>query len=76
MKFSYLKILFVTLYLFNILFSKNITISGDILDAENGEPIPYANIVILDTNLGTSSDIDGHFILPQVPINEYLELII
>ena len=67
----------ITFILINIIFASNfllsntITISGDIKDKNTGEPIPYANIVLINANLGTSSDIDGHFIIPRVPINGY-----
>ena len=64
-------ILISIIFTSNFLLSNTITISGDIKDKNTGEPIPYANIVLINTNLGTSSDIDGHFIIPRVPINGY-----
>ncbi len=36
-------------------------ITGKILDAPNGEPIPAANIVILNENIGTITDDQGNF---------------
>ncbi|PIQ20509.1 MAG: hypothetical protein COW65_14530 [Cytophagales bacterium CG18_big_fil_WC_8_21_14_2_50_42_9] len=39
------------------------TISGKILDAKTGMPVPYASIQLLATNTGTISDTAGQFIL-------------
>ncbi|MEM6358886.1 MAG: carboxypeptidase-like regulatory domain-containing protein [Bacteroidota bacterium] len=36
-------------------------LNGRVLDGETREPVPYANIGILDKNLGTLSDPDGTF---------------
>ncbi len=41
---------------------KNI-VSGRIFDAQSGEPIPAANIVIMNTKSGTISDEKGNFML-------------
>lgn len=71
LKQNYKYILFNLIISLNFLLSNTITISGDINDKDTGEPIPYANIVLIDTNLGSSSDIDGHFIIPRVPIQNY-----
>lgn len=36
-------------------------IQGRISDAKNNEPIPFANVVIVGTTTGASSDLDGNF---------------
>ncbi len=43
------------------------TLKGSLRDADTGDPIPYANIGILDKNRGTLSEPDGTFelVLPQ-----------
>ena len=38
-------------------------VSGTVRSAENDEPLPGVNIVILDTNKGTVTDIDGNYSL-------------
>ncbi|MFA9389546.1 MAG: DUF5686 family protein [Prolixibacteraceae bacterium] len=38
-------------------------IKGKVIDANTSEPIPFVNIVFVDTNLGTISDVDGDFSL-------------
>lgn len=36
-------------------------IMGKVIDAETGDPIPFANVVIKGTNIGTPTDFDGFF---------------
>ena len=44
-----------------------ITISGVVKDKESGETLPFANIFIKDTNIGTTTNGDGFFTLFNVP---------
>ncbi len=46
-------------------------IAGILTDKENGEPLPGANIVILGTMLGASSDIDGQYTILHIPPGTY-----
>jgi hypothetical protein len=41
--------------------SENGSIRGHVLNSRNREPVPFANVVIFNTNNGTSSDFDGNF---------------
>lgn len=41
-----------------------ITIQGRILNKETQEPVPYANIGISNSNVGTLSNLDGSFSIP------------
>ena len=42
-------------------------IMGQILDAEmNGEALPFANVYIKNTQIGTTSDLDGNYIFSIV----------
>ncbi|HSG67470.1 MAG TPA: TonB-dependent receptor [Bacteroidales bacterium] len=41
-------------------------ISGRIFDARTNEPIPFANIIIEGTTIGSTSDLDGNFIFTGV----------
>jgi hypothetical protein len=54
------------LILFNVLalslFGQQGTIKGRIYDAATNEPVPFANIIIFGTTIGSSSDLDGNFI--------------
>jgi iron complex outermembrane receptor protein len=42
-------------------FSQNITIEGQVTDAETGEPLPGVSIVEKGTQNGTSTDMDGNY---------------
>lgn len=48
------------------LFAQEARIKGRIFDARNNEPVPFANIIINGTNIGTTSDLDGNFIFEGV----------
>lgn len=45
-------------------------ISGKVLDAETGNPLPDADLQILETGLGTASDASGQFEFNQVPAGQ------
>lgn len=47
--------------------SKNITIAGVIKDEETGETLPFANVMIKGTDQGSTSNLDGHFTIQNVP---------
>ena len=41
---------------------QKIEITGKILDADmNNEPLPFANVILKGTEIGTTSDFDGNF---------------
>ncbi|MBP1646118.1 MAG: TonB-dependent receptor plug [Bacteroidetes bacterium] len=68
------------LYLFALLliFSNNIYsqasapksggVSGKVLNKNTNEPIPYANVMILGSSLGSSTDEKGYFEIKEVPV--------
>lgn len=43
-------------------------VNGLITDAETGEPIPFANVLVQGTDVGTSTDIDGKFTIKNAPM--------
>jgi hypothetical protein len=53
-----------------------ITISGKLLNSETNEPLPYANIGIVNSNVGTISNLDGGFsiLIPAQHILDSLTL--
>lgn len=51
------------------------TISGYVLDAENGEALPGANVYLSGTDFGIATNSDGYFVLVDIPPGSY-ELII
>ena len=60
---KYIKILALLLITQSFLFSQEINISGEILDIHSQKPISDVNIFIKDKNIGTTSNIDGYFLL-------------
>ncbi len=46
-------------------------ITGRVRDAESGEPLPGANIVMRDMQAGTSTDRNGYFVLSSLPPGPY-----
>ena len=47
--------------------TKNITLSGIVKDDFTGETLPYANIIVQNSSIGTQSNIDGLFSLFGIP---------
>ena len=56
------------------LLSQNKTIEGKITDASTNEPIPFANIYIPGTTIGTISDFDGKYTLQFSGFGDSLEV--
>ena len=48
-----------------------VSISGFSRDKNTGEPLPYTNIIINENSIGTSSDVNGYFILPSLSPGQY-----
>lgn len=46
-------------------------IAGEVTDAETGQPLIGANVMVEGTNLGAATDMDGTFIILQVPPGTY-----
>jgi len=46
-------------------------LSGKITDAESGEPFPGANVFLSATNYGAATDLDGYYMILNVPPGEY-----
>ena len=45
-------------------------IRGNVFDKETGEPIIFGNVRIADTDLGVTTDLDGFFTFPSVPVGK------
>jgi hypothetical protein len=46
-------------------------LSGTITDAQTGEPLVGVNIVLVGTTIGTITDVDGNFVILNIPPNTY-----
>ncbi|MCL3781144.1 TonB-dependent receptor [Prolixibacteraceae bacterium JC049] len=64
-------ILMVSWLSLNVFSQNRIDVSGHIM-GNNNEPIIGATIVVKGTTIGTVTDIDGNFAIPQVPDNALL----
>ncbi|MDP6628515.1 MAG: TonB-dependent receptor [Candidatus Marinimicrobia bacterium] len=60
---------FIGFLFISIIFGQKATqdISGIIVDIDNLEPLPYANVVVQDMGRGITSNSDGHFVLVDIP---------
>ena len=59
--YKYFKYITLSLSLFFVYngFSQNITVTGTVIDAKYGQPIPGVNVIISGPSEGTSTNIDG-----------------
>ena len=46
-------------------------ITGKVIDAKTKEPLPFVNIVILKTNYGAATDVDGNYVILNIPPGKY-----
>ena len=53
------------------LFSAGAIISGKITDRSNGAPLIGANVILEGTIMGSASDLEGRFSIPDVPYGTY-----
>ncbi len=58
----------ILFFIFNAFsFSQEVKIRGKVIDFETGEPIPNANVIVVGTMLGASTDVKGEFELEVKP---------
>ncbi|PSL03014.1 TonB-dependent receptor [Cecembia rubra] len=63
---------FGLLFLFCVpVFSQTATIRGKVTDSQTGEPLPFCNVFINNTTIATTTDLDGNYILDNVPEGEF-----
>ncbi|MEM1325977.1 MAG: TonB-dependent receptor [Bacteroidota bacterium] len=66
------KYCFFILFLINgIAYSQNGTIKGTITDGLSNEPIGFANVLVIGTDFGTTTDIDGNYEITGLEPNLY-----
>ncbi len=54
-----------------LLFSQAVDIRGVVADSVTGEKLPFANVVMLKTNKGAASNINGFYLIPSVSPGTY-----
>lgn len=65
------KITFLALLIISTISAKSGIISGKVTDTETGEALIGANVIILNTNWGAATDINGYFKISFVPPGTY-----
>ena len=58
----------------SLIFAQTGTLRGTVEDSTSGEALPYATILVEETKIGISTDINGNFTLPSIPANENLTI--
>ncbi len=51
------------------------TIRGSIYEKETGEPVIFTNVYLKGTNIGSASDVNGLYVISQIPPGEYTLLV-
>ncbi|NET39125.1 MAG: TonB-dependent receptor, partial [Cyanothece sp. SIO1E1] len=67
------RILFLSLVvsLLSLQLDAQAILRGNVYDQETGEPIAFGTVRLLDTDLGTNTDLNGFFSLGNVPAGSY-----
>ncbi len=71
-KFKFILFLYLFIIIPTVLFAGTTgKIAGLIIDSSTGEPLPFANIIVVGTNFGAASDVNGHFIILNIAPGKY-----
>ena len=50
-------------------------IFGHVIDAQTGEHLPFVNLLIKGTRIGTITDASGHYLLTNLPVGHHILLV-
>ena len=53
-------------------YGQNVNITGTVLEASSGQPLPGVNVILKNTAKGASTDFDGNFTINDVSLNSVL----
>jgi outer membrane receptor for ferrienterochelin and colicins len=62
-------LIFVISFVYHLGYSQMVTLSGKVTHQDS--PVPYVNIFLKGTTLGTSTDVNGQFIIQDIPLGTY-----
>jgi hypothetical protein len=60
---KHFSILFLSILFLQSAFAQNAKVKGRVFDAVNNEPLPFVNVVVVGTTTGSTTDLDGNFII-------------
>ena len=64
--------LLLVILIFNLSYNQSLgSITGSVIDKETHQPIPGANLILINTILGTASDQNGNFSIDNIPVGSY-----
>ncbi|MDP4115524.1 MAG: TonB-dependent receptor [Bacteroidota bacterium] len=46
-------------------------LTGKIIDGKTKEPLPFVNVIIVGTNLGAATDVNGNYVILNIPPGNY-----
>ncbi|MCB0743029.1 MAG: carboxypeptidase-like regulatory domain-containing protein, partial [Ignavibacteriae bacterium] len=55
------KILVILILINSLAISQSLKVSGKVVDGKTGLPLEFANVIIVNTQIGTSTDKNGLF---------------
>ncbi|MCH8019828.1 TonB-dependent receptor [candidate division KSB1 bacterium] len=55
--------------------NRTATVSGFIYDASNGEALIGANVFLENTLLGSSTNLNGYYVIPKIPVGESILIV-
>jgi TonB-dependent receptor len=64
-------LIFTTTFIWNAVLAAGMNVSGTAKDATTHEPLFGANIIIVGTSLGANADMDGKYVIKNVPAGSY-----
>ena len=64
-------LILVVLFVCNVLIAANSEIEGYVKDAQANTSLPGANVILLGTSLGASTDVEGKYTIKNVPPGSY-----
>ena len=54
-------VIIIAIFWLNPAISQETVIRGKVIDAESGDPIPFANVVLQGTSIGSPTDFEGYY---------------
>ena len=64
-------IILLTFLLSPQIFSQSGKIAGKVTDATTGEELPFVNVIVMGTNFGAASDLEGNYFILNIPPGTY-----